>query len=36
MGERPDDPVWKSYRPNAVTLDTLVKLKARTSGSEVT
>ncbi len=25
---RPDDPAWKSYCPNAVTLQTLVDLKA--------
>jgi hypothetical protein len=25
--ERPDDPGWKSYCPNAVTLESLVKLK---------
>jgi hypothetical protein len=29
LAERPDDPVWKSYCPNAFTLDTLLKLKAR-------
>jgi hypothetical protein len=31
LTERPDDPVWKSYCPNAVTLDSLTKLKARRS-----
>jgi hypothetical protein len=27
--DRPDDPVWKDYCPNAATLDTLTKLKDR-------
>jgi hypothetical protein len=31
LAERPDDPVWKSYCPNAVTLDSLTKLKAHRS-----
>jgi hypothetical protein len=31
LAKRPDDPVWKSYCPNAVTLETLAKLKAHTS-----
>jgi hypothetical protein len=31
LEERPDDPVWKSYCPNAVTLETLAKLKAHSS-----
>jgi hypothetical protein len=29
LEERPDDPVWKNYCPNAVTLESLTKLKAR-------
>jgi hypothetical protein len=29
--ERPDDPVLKSYCPNAVTLESLTELKARSS-----
>jgi hypothetical protein len=29
LRERPDDPVWKSYCHNAVTLESLTKLKAR-------
>ena len=29
LAERPDDPVWKSYCPNAVTLESLSELKAR-------
>ncbi|MFZ1102759.1 MAG: hypothetical protein WAN86_07970 [Hyphomicrobiaceae bacterium] len=28
LRERPDDPVWKSYCHNAVTLESLMKLKA--------
>lgn len=32
LAERPDDPVWKSYCPNAVTLESLSELKARSSG----
>jgi hypothetical protein len=28
LRERPDDAVWKSYCPNAVTLESLTKLKA--------
>jgi hypothetical protein len=31
LAERPDDPVWKSYCPNAVTLESLSELKARSS-----
>ena len=31
LAERPDDPVWKSYCPNAVTLESLTELKARAS-----
>ena len=31
LAERPDDPVWKSYCPNAVTLESLSELKARAS-----
>ena len=31
LAERPDDPVWKSYCPNAVTLESLSQLKARSS-----
>ena len=31
--ERPDDPVWKSYCPNAVTLEALAQLKERRSNS---
>ena len=27
LAKHPDDPVWKSYCPNAVTLESLVKLK---------
>jgi hypothetical protein len=27
LAERPDDPAWKDYCPNAVTLDALAKLK---------
>jgi hypothetical protein len=27
LAKRPDNPVWKSYCPNAVTLETLAKLK---------
>ena len=27
LARRPDDPVWKSYCSNAVTLETLMKLK---------
>jgi hypothetical protein len=30
LRERPDDPVWKSYCHNAVTLEYLTKLKANT------
>jgi hypothetical protein len=29
LRERPDDPAWKTYCPNAVTLESLTKLKAR-------
>ena len=29
LEERPDDPVWKNYCPNAVTLESLTKLKAQ-------
>jgi hypothetical protein len=29
LSKRPDDPVWKSYCPNAVTLDSLTKLKVQ-------
>jgi hypothetical protein len=29
LTERPDDPIWQSYCPNAFTLDALLKLKAR-------
>jgi hypothetical protein len=29
--ERPDDPVWKSYCPNAVTLEALAQLTERRS-----
>ena len=32
LADRPDDPVWKSYCPNAVTLESLSELKARSSG----
>ena len=32
LTERPDDPVWKGYCPNAVTLGSLSELKARSSG----
>jgi hypothetical protein len=28
LAKRPDDPNWKSYCPNAVTLEALAKLKA--------
>jgi hypothetical protein len=31
LAERPDDPEWKSYCPNAVTLDSLTELKRNTS-----
>jgi hypothetical protein len=31
LAKRPDDPVWKSYCPNAVTLETLAKLKTHSS-----
>jgi len=31
LADRPDDPVWKSYCPNAVTLESLSELKARSS-----
>jgi hypothetical protein len=31
LAERPDDPVWKNYCPNAVTLEALAELKARAS-----
>jgi hypothetical protein len=31
LDERPDDPVWKSYCPNAVTLDSLTKLKGHSA-----
>jgi len=31
LEERPDDPAWKSYCPNAVTLETLAKLKAHST-----
>jgi hypothetical protein len=29
LAQRPEDPVWKSYCPNAVTLEALARLKAR-------
>ena len=29
LADRPDDPVWKSYCPNAVILESLSELKAR-------
>jgi hypothetical protein len=29
--ERPDDPVWKSYCPNVLTLETITNLKTRSS-----
>jgi hypothetical protein len=29
LRERPDDPGWKTYCPNAVTLESLTKLKVR-------
>ena len=29
LAERPDDPVWKTYCHNAVTLESLTKLKVR-------
>jgi len=29
LAKHPDDPVWKSYCPNAVTLESLTKLKVR-------
>ena len=32
LADRPDDPVWKNYCPNAVTLESLSELKARSSG----
>ena len=32
LADHPDDPVWKSYCPNAVTLESLSELKARSSG----
>jgi hypothetical protein len=31
LTDRPDDPVWKNYCPNAVTLESLSELKARSS-----
>ena len=31
LAERPEDPGWKSYCPNAVTLESLSELKARSS-----
>jgi hypothetical protein len=31
LAKHPDDPVWKSYCPNAVTLEALAKLKMRAS-----
>jgi hypothetical protein len=31
LAERPQDPVWKGYCPNAVTLEALAKLKAHAS-----
>jgi hypothetical protein len=31
LAERPADPVWRSYCPNAVTLEALAKLKAHAS-----
>ena len=31
LAERPDDPIWKNYCPNAVTLESLSELKARSS-----
>jgi hypothetical protein len=32
LADCPDDPVWKNYCPNAVTLESLSELKARSSG----
>jgi hypothetical protein len=29
LAKHPDDPVWKSYCPNAVTLESLTKLKVQ-------
>ena len=29
LAKRPDDPVWKSYCPNSVTLESLTKLKVQ-------
>jgi hypothetical protein len=29
LAQRPGNPIWKSYCPNAVTLETLARLKAR-------
>jgi len=29
LAKHPDDPVWKSYCPNAVTLESLAKLKVQ-------
>jgi hypothetical protein len=29
LEEQPDDPVWKTYCPNAVTLESFTKLKAQ-------
>ena len=31
--DRPDDPVWRNYCPNAATLDTLTRLKDRRMAS---
>ncbi len=31
LSERPDDRIWNDYCPNAVTLDTLAKVKGQTS-----
>ena len=31
LAQRPDDQVWKSYCPNAFTLESLTELKARSS-----
>ena len=33
LSDRPADPVWKDYCPNAVTLDALARLKERHSAS---
>ena len=31
LAKHPDDPVWKSYYPNVVTLESLARLKAHSS-----